>query len=763
MRILLLLSAIFLLGRVNATTYYSQVTGSQNMAILSNWDSNPGGGGTDPSDFTTSGDVFVIQASHSIALTSALVLGSNVNLEIEGTLNPASSNLTVGGTTYISGSGSFDDNSTIGTNIFVGLVTLNTTGSWSSIGSTASLMQFNSGVTNSAGSFTCGAATFGASSTITPTSAMTFNGAIICSGDLTIANGALVSNTGGSSQISGNFTIGTGGFTKTAQFLTIGGTVTTTGPWNSTGVTGSVTFSNNITNNSSSDFACGTTIFNPSGTNINLSGSGSYSFSDAVQVNGGKTVTNLSTHSNGVTFTGTLNGQTSTSEWINGANSVLNYTTSSSTNAPMATGKLTASASGNWVNYNRSGNQNVKGSTYANLKISGGGIKSLSSGIANITESLDLVNGVLKSSGPSYPYLKNGATSNLGNANSFIEGIMRYDMAFNGSRTLNFALGKSSDWRPAVLNITHSSSTSYTYRAIVYNASAEALGYTLPSSVDKVSKAHYWDINRLLTSSGSKSQADISGNPVITLYYDANDNVQDPSNLTICKNEDSAPTDWFDIGGTGATITSGSVSSTSSPSAFSSFSRFTLGNKNGGNNPLPVKIVSFSGSCGTNATILEWTTATEINNDFFTVETSKDGNVWTSVKNIKGAGNSNQLVNYSCIIPGVVATTSFYRLKQTDFDGKFEYTQPISVKNCKTGPSTVTIYPNPSAGVVNINFNGEKETIQTIEVYNLMGSKIFNTIGFQGQIDLSNAPAGIYYAYLVGINETMVQKIVLEK
>jgi len=762
MRILLLFSAFFLLGSANATTYYSQVSGSQDMTILSNWDSNPGGGGVDPSNLTTSGDVFVIQSSHSIALSSSLVFGSNVNLEIEGTLNPSSSNLTVGGSTLINGSGSFNDNSTLGTNTFVGLVTLTTTGSWASVGSTASSMQFNGGVTNSSSSFNCGAATFGASSTITPTTAMTFLGTIICSGDLTITNGQLVSNTGGNSVISGNFSIGSGGFNLTAQSISIGGTVTTTGPWNSTGATGNVTFSNNVTNNSSNDFACGTTIFNPSSSNLNLSGSGSFSFSSAAQINGAKSVTNLSTHSNGVTFTGTLNGQNSNSEWINGSNSILNYTSSSSTNAPMATGKLTASASGNWVNYNRSGNQNVKGSTYANLKISGGGIKTLSSGIANITESLDLVNGILKSSGTAYPYLKNGATTNLGNANSFIEGIMRYDMAFNGSRTLNFPLGKTSDWRPAVLNVTHSSSTSYTYRAIVFNASAEALGYTLPSSVDRVSKAHYWDINRLLTSTGAKSQADISGNPVITLYYDANDNVQDPSNLTICKNEDIA-TDWYDIGGTGATVTSGSVSSTSSPSAFSSFSRFTLGNKNGGNNPLPVKIVSFSGSCGNNATILDWTTATEINNDFFTVETSKDGIVWTSIKNIKGAGNSNQLVNYTCIIPGVVNTTSFYRLKQTDFDEKFEYTQPISVKNCKTGPSTINIYPNPSTGVVNINFSGEKETIQAVEVYNLIGSKIFNSAGFQGQIDLSGAPAGIYYAYLVGINETIVQKIVLEK
>lgn len=761
MRILLLLSAFFLLGSVNATTYYSQVTGSQDMTILSNWDSNPGGGGLDPTNLTTSGDVFVIQSSHSITLSASLVFGSNVNLEIEGTLNPSSSNLTVGGSTLINGSGSFSDNSTLGTNTFVGLVALNTTGSWSSTGSTASQLQFNSGVSNSSSSFNCGAATFGAGSTITPTTAMTFTGAMICSGNLTIANGQLVSNTGGSSQISGNFTIGSGGFTKTAQFLTIGGTVTTTGPWNSTGVTGNVTFSGNITNNSSSDFACGITTFNPSGSNINLSGSGSFSFSATAQINGSKSVTNLSTHTNGVTFTGILNGQTSNSEWINGANSILNYT-STSTNAPMVTGKLTASASGNWVKYNRSGNQNVKGATYANLNVSGGGIKTLNSGIVNITESLDLVNGVLKSSGTAYPYLKNGATTNLGNANSFIEGIMRYDMAFNGSRTLNFPLGKTSDWRPAVLKVTHSSSTSYTYRAIVYNASAQALGYTLPSSVDRVSKAHYWDINRLLTSSGAKSQANISGNPVITLYYDANDNVQDPSNLTICKNEDIG-TDWYDIGGTGATITSGSVSSTSSPSPFSSFSRFTLGNKNGGNNPLPVKIVSFSGSCNVNATILDWTTATEINNDFFTVETSKDGIVWTAVKNIKGAGNSNQLVNYTCVIPGVVTSTSFYRLKQTDFDGKFEYTQPISVKNCKTGPDAINIYPNPSSGIVNINFSGEKETIQAVEVFNLIGSKIFASVGFQGQIDLSGAPAGIYYAHLVGINETIVQKIVLEK
>jgi hypothetical protein len=342
---------------------------------------------------------------------------------------------------------------------------------------------------------------------------------------------------------------------------------------------------------------------------------------------------------------------------------------------------------------------------------------------------------------------------------------MRYDMAATGTRTLVLPIGKASDWRPAEITVTHTTTTSYTYRAEVFNLSAVALGWTLPGTVDKVSKAHYWDIDRYTTGTNTKvPSAGLSGNQTIRLYYGLNDNVPDAANLTICKNLSTALTTWFDIGGSGATNFAGSVTSSSTPSAFSSFSRFTLGNRTGGTNPLPVTLVYFKASCNASNTLVEWTTATEINNDFFTVESSKDGITWHDVKQIKGAGNSSVLVNYNCALPALPQQTSFYRLKQTDYDGAFEYSDVIIVKDCKsTSDDVVTIYPNPGNGVLNCRFSGINESIQSVEVYNLMGKLVYTSPVFESQMDLSNLPVGVYSVNFYLNTQTIVKRITILK
>lgn len=752
-----------MVGKLQAATYYSQVTGTQNMSTLSNWNSVAGGGGSTPANFTTSGDVFVIQSTHNIILSASLTLGAGVNLQIAGSFNPAANNLSVGGTTTVTGSGNFTDGFGTGVNTFVGLVTVNTTGVWTTTSiSTPSNQVFSGGITNTAGNFNCGACTI--SGTITPTTAMTFANSIIAPADLTIANGQLVSNTGGTSNIAGDFYIGTGGFTKTATNLTIVGNITTTGPWTSTGITGTLLLNGaNITNNSSSPFALSKATFAPSGTNVNLAGSGEFTFSGIVTIASSKTVTNNCSHSNGVTITGTLNGSNASSEWINASGRTLNYSTSSSINAPMITGKLTSIATGSVMNYSRSGStQNVKAGSYANLKISGGGVKT-ALGIITVTESFDPSNGTLLTTTANYLLMLDGTTTSVGNASGYVDGPMRYDMALNGTRTLNFPIGKGSDWRPLSVKLSHNTSTSYTYRAESYNASAIALGYSLPPTVDRVSKAHYWDIGRFITGTNTReSSAGLNGNQVITIYYGANDNVQDASNLTICKNLTSTLTTWYDIGGTGATVGSGSITSTSSPTAFNSFTKFTLGNKNGGTNPLPVKLTSFIGSCNDNSVKLEWTTATEINNDFFAIETSKDGQDWNTVGTVKGAGNSSENKYYSFVIPGQITGNNFYRLKQNDFDGKFEYSEIIVVRNCNTVTDKINIFPNPATNSINVSFNGVNQVINSIDIISVTGVKVYSA-PFSNEIDLSNITKGIYYIQFNTLDNVITQKLVINK
>jgi hypothetical protein len=86
---------------------------------------------------------------------------------------------------------------------------------------------------------------------------------------------------------------------------------------------------------------------------------------------------------------------------------------------------------------------------------------------------------------------------------------------------------------------------------------------------------------------------------------------------------------------------------------------------------LPIELLHFSGrNEGGQRNFLKWSTATEKNNDFFTLERSTDGNSWLDVAQVYGAGNSNSLKTYSAYDMVQEKTIHYYRLRQTDFDGK---------------------------------------------------------------------------------------------
>lgn len=99
--------------------------------------------------------------------------------------------------------------------------------------------------------------------------------------------------------------------------------------------------------------------------------------------------------------------------------------------------------------------------------------------------------------------------------------------------------------------------------------------------------------------------------------------------------------------------------------------------------PLPIELLSFSAECSNQKIIISWITASEINNHFFTIERSAEGVNFQNIGTIAGAGNSNQNPYYTFEDSEPLEGISYYRLKQTDFDGKFEYSKVIAVENCK--------------------------------------------------------------------------------
>ncbi|MFT6871433.1 MAG: hypothetical protein ACJAVN_000431 [Roseivirga sp.] len=121
---------------------------------------------------------------------------------------------------------------------------------------------------------------------------------------------------------------------------------------------------------------------------------------------------------------------------------------------------------------------------------------------------------------------------------------------------------------------------------------------------------------------------------------------------------------------------------------------FTLGSTEQG--ALPITLISFNVNCNeNNEAKLEWVTSSETNNSFYTIERSSDGDTFERLGYINGAGNSEALLYYSFVDSKPVSGLSFYRLKQTDFSGEFEYSEIRSIRIERQLITSYTAYPNP--------------------------------------------------------------------
>lgn len=164
--------------------------------------------------------------------------------------------------------------------------------------------------------------------------------------------------------------------------------------------------------------------------------------------------------------------------------------------------------------------------------------------------------------------------------------------------------------------------------------------------------------------------------------------------------------------------------------------------------PLPIELLSFTGEVISHGiTKINWITATESNNDFFLIERSTDGINWEAIHQTPGAGYSENIIQYSFTDNSAPFGLAFYRLKQVDFDGNFEYFNPISVEHKYEG-NTLQIYPNPSENVLHIL--GENILKIDINIYSLEGKNltslfsIVNSNNNHLQLNISKLPQGIY-------------------
>jgi hypothetical protein len=194
---------------------------------------------------------------------------------------------------------------------------------------------------------------------------------------------------------------------------------------------------------------------------------------------------------------------------------------------------------------------------------------------------------------------------------------------------------------------------------------------------------------------------------------------------------------------------------------FQNGDRFTLGNTNL-LIPLPIELISFTAQALKAEVKLKWSTATELNNHFFTIQRSQNAEAWEDIIEVKGAGNSIERIDYETTDGMPYNGVSYYRLKQTDFDKQFSYSEVRRIEVTET--IQLKVFPNPSTGNFRIA-TGFKILPEDVKFFNLLGQRISINI-LEGdsslQADSSSIAPGIYILQVSKGNWRQSVRVVIE-
>ncbi len=172
---------------------------------------------------------------------------------------------------------------------------------------------------------------------------------------------------------------------------------------------------------------------------------------------------------------------------------------------------------------------------------------------------------------------------------------------------------------------------------------------------------------------------------------------------------------------------------------------------------------------------MKWATASETNNDFYTIERSGNGISYAPLSKIDGAGNASTKREYVSRDADPLQGTSYYRLSQTDFDGKTVSYSPVAVNRLSTSgsPCTFRVYPNPCPGNCTITLEdcpegAEKEI--TLAVFDALGNRVLSNIlmrdekgGFNYSIDTKNTlMPGVYIVEASTESEKYSKKVIMK-
>jgi len=189
---------------------------------------------------------------------------------------------------------------------------------------------------------------------------------------------------------------------------------------------------------------------------------------------------------------------------------------------------------------------------------------------------------------------------------------------------------------------------------------------------------------------------------------------------------------------------------------------------------LPVELISFTASASRNFVLLNWSTATELNNHGFEIQKNFEGSKgkWITIGFVEGAGTTTEKKEYSFVDKNITFGMIKYRLKQVDFGGAFKYSEEVLLNyNIPNEFSLSQNYPNPFNPSTKIKFEIPESSFVNLKVYDVLGNEVKTLVNenkqagiYDVQFDASLFPSGVYFCKLdIPGQSPITRKMVLMK
>ena len=418
-------------------------------------------------------------------------------------------------------------------------------------------------------------------------------------------------------------------------------------------------------------------------------------------------------------------------------------------------GGPTIGASGGTMRISGGSNRSLDsdiGITIPRLEMSTTGAPVLTVNIpVTISNSLTLTSGIIFNDENLFT-INNTATVSGGSNASHVDGRLRKI----GNTQFTYPFGNNGFYAPLTASALGGANSQH-FTGRYFHTNPELAGYSRASkeaTLGEINECEYWEFDR----------TNSTATPTITLSWSSDRTcpIVDFNEFIVTQWNG---TQWIDLEAAGLTGDDNSGTVTNNlpvpsfmPPIFTLAQSFRI---------LPVELLSFGAVALENQQVkVTWSTASEENNAYFTVERSIDGKTWSAIGIVPGVGNSNQIESYEFIDEKPIFGRQFYRITQTDLDGKSQTFRVVGVTLTAAAleVNSYKVYPNPSAGQIKIFSENANLEQAEITILNQQGQEMVSFEDVNGrlfEVDLSHLPKGLYLIRIKNNHQLVSKKLVL--